>query len=208
MGTGSANRVACIAAQSDHAERGGGPRGRSAAGSGRDAVERVGVARRVEGGTDGLTRTERPLRHVGLGDHDRAGLADLPHHEGVVGRKVVRERDGPSGRDHVVRVEVVLDEHRDAEERSHRLTGGLRRVEPVRALESPGVEHGDRVDRVFVGRDPGEMPLHDLAAGCRPIADGRLHAGDRRLHDLEDRAGLGAGFRSARNPPHRERSEQ
>ena len=187
----SADRVAGVGAEPDQAEIGGDSRGGAPAGTRRHAVEGVRVAGRVEGRAHGLAGAEGPLGHVGLGEHDGARLADAADHEGVVGGNAARQRDRARGRDHVVGVEVVLDEHRHAEEGAGRLAGGQGPVEFVGTREGGGVDDRDRVDAVLVRLDTVEVGLYDHAAGGGTREDGLLYAGDGGLDD-----GDGGGIRA------------
>ena len=73
----SADRVAGVAAEADRAEVRRHRRRRAAARPGGDAIERVRILRVAgQDRADGLVRRERPLRHVRLGEHDRAGVLD------------------------------------------------------------------------------------------------------------------------------------
>ena len=113
MRRGAANGVAGVAAEADQAEAGGdGGRG-SAAGSGGDAIERVGIAGVAgEDRVDGFVGAEGPLGHIGLGEHDGAGILDALHLEGVLIGEVAGESERAVGGLQAVGFEVVLDDHR------------------------------------------------------------------------------------------------
>ena len=74
---GTADRVAGVAAEADRAEVGGDGRRGAAARAGGDAIERVRILRVAgQDRADRLVRAERELRHVRLGEDDRAGVLD------------------------------------------------------------------------------------------------------------------------------------
>ena len=194
----AADRIAGVAAQPDETEVGRDAGRGSAARARRDAVERVGVARRVEGRTDRLARAEGPFGHVRLGNHDRTRLADAAHHERVVGGDARGERDRARRGDHVVRVEVVLDEHGHAEERAGLGARGQRGVEFVRPVECGRVDDRDRIDLILIRLDPVQVRLHDHAAGGAAGDDGLPDAGDGGFDD-----GDGGGRRTVAGGEHK-----
>ena len=85
------------------------------------AGEVVRVAAVAEDGVvAGRHRRRHPVRQFGqrrLGDDDGAGLAQLPHERGFIGRPQVPERERAAGRRHVERLDVVLDGDRNAVQR-------------------------------------------------------------------------------------------
>ena len=192
VGGGAANRVAGVGAESDRAEAGGHRRRRSARGTSGHPVRIVGVPgvtrhHRAEG----LVGTERIFGHVRLGQHDRAGLADPAHLEGVVARHRVLKRTRSGGRGQIGGVVVVLDDRRDALERP----SGIEAGGPDSRVRFPGADrrlrvHGDdrmegrsapvvRLDAGQVGRDQfgtGEGPAPQSLVDGRDVEFDHLEA--------------------------------
>ena len=145
---GPADGVARVGPEADRAEVCGDRCGRAAARAGRDTIERVGVAR-VAGQqrVHGFHRIEGELRHVALGQHDGAGLAELLDLEGVRLRHHALQRERSRRGRHVGRLVVVLHDQWHAVQRADGT--GLRefRVERVSDLERVGVGDDDGVER-------------------------------------------------------------
>ena len=94
-------------------------RGGAAARSGGHAIERVRILRVAgQDRADGLVRRERPLRHVRLGEHDGAGVLDPLDLERVLVGDEAGERQRAVRALQADRLEVVLDDHRDAVQRT------------------------------------------------------------------------------------------
>ena len=106
------------------------------------------------------------LAQGGLGQHDGAGFLELLHHPAVPVRVVVLEDQGAQGGGRPLQVRLVLDEHRDAVERT-RLARTLERgVQAVRLLQRRRVHRDDGVDSgaaPVIGLDAVDIHLHQLA---------------------------------------------
>ena len=87
-----------------------------------------------------LVEEVRELGQVGLAEQDRARGAQLGDDRRVLGRDAVLERDRARGGRHAGRVEVVLDDHRDAVQRAADVAGGALGVERGRLLQRLRVE--------------------------------------------------------------------
>ncbi len=131
----------------DGAEARGDGRGRAAARSGRDAIERVGVLR-VSGKNraERFVRRERPLGHVRLGQDDGARGFDLRHLKRVLVRDEAGERQRSVGALQADGLEVVLHDHRDAVQRSGQSALRESTVELIGLPRRLGVGHDDGVD--------------------------------------------------------------
>ncbi len=182
----SANRVAGIGAEPDDPEARRYRRPGAAAAAGGNPVERVGVARVTRNhAADGLVRRERPLRHVGLGEHDGAGLANPANLEGIVGRYGLGECRRARTGWHVRGVVVVLDDHRDAVKRSRELSGGEHGVELVGPLQRPRIHPNDGVEcwpALVVGVDARQIRFDQLSGSQLARLHRRVDPGDRCLH--------------------------
>ena len=113
-----AHRAAGVGAEAERRVAGGDRRAGAARRARRRARrDRAGwrlAAERAEGAA------RRELRQVDLGEDDRAGLAQLLHDEGVVGRHRSFEQHRAAGGRQVDGVEVVLEHDRDAVQRRAR----------------------------------------------------------------------------------------
>ena len=169
---------------------------------GRDAGARparraAGIARRVVGVTDDAEGrpdvARRELAHVRLGQDDGArrlqarddgGVA--PGHEAVEQGRTVRGRQ-------VARLDLILEQHRRAVQRTDGSRLGEGRVERVGCVQRAGIDvlHGVQCRTgLVVRRDPVEVALHQLAAAQPARGLRRVHAVDRRF---ENREALRAG---------------
>ena len=126
------------------------------------------------------------LGQVGLAHDDRARLAELGDDPGVLGRLVVREHERAARGLHVLGVEDVLGQDRDAEQRLRvarraRVVGGLGLRHRVRR------DHDHRVQAqrpAVVGGDPVQVGAHDLLRGRLAGGHVGLQVGDRLAHDV------------------------
>ena len=143
----AADRVAGVAAEADRAEVGRDGRGGAAARSGGHAIERVRIARVAgQDRVHRLVRAERELRHVRLGEHDRAGVLDALHQERVLVRDESLERQRAGGALQADRLEVVLDDRRDAVERTGEAACAKRRSSSSACFCASGLIMHDGVD--------------------------------------------------------------
>ena len=94
----------------------------------------------------------------------------------------------------VGRVDVVLERDRNAVQRSADAALRALAIERVGVGERVRVHRDRGVQLVLVGRDAGEVLLHDLVRRRAPGLHRRLHVGDAGLEDTE-RSG---GFRRPR----------
>ncbi len=86
----------------------------------------------------------RELGEVALRDDDGPGGAELLHQRGVRLRVRVRQRDRSRRGRHRRRVDVVLDQHRDAKQRAVGLTAAQAALELL--VSRAGLLQGERVD--------------------------------------------------------------
>ena len=187
---GPADGVAGVGPEADGAEARGDRRGRAAARAGRDAIERVGIAR-VAGQqrVHRLHRIEGELRHVALRQHDGARFPELLDLKGVGLRHHALQRQRPRRGRHVRRLVVVLHDQRHAVQRA----GGTRLREPgverVGDLQRVGVGDDDRVQGralPVVRLDAVEVHLDQPATRQRPRLERRMDVGDRRFLVAEE----------------------
>src|SRR4030095_11788489 len=109
--------TAGIAAHADRGEAGRNCRARAAAGSSRIAGRSVWIARLSAVRAD-CDDSRGQFVHVRFGDDDGAGFAKLAHLKSVAVRDKTGQRDGAGGGRVVGRVLVVLDDNRNAVQRS------------------------------------------------------------------------------------------
>jgi hypothetical protein len=186
-----ADRLPGVAAGAEHGEAGREGRAGTAAGAAGAAREVVGVAHLAAQAAD-RHAAARELLQVGLGQQQRTGRAQALHHEGVAARLRVAHRDVAAGGGQVVRVEVVLQDHRDAVQRPDRPAGGVRVVEMLGLLQRLRVhgQHGaQRRALAVVGRDAVEATLHQRARRQPPFAIGGMEGLDGGLLEREIRGG-------------------
>ena len=81
-----------------------------------------------------------PLAEIGLAENHRAGVAKPRHHERVRGGMIVRQRERTRGVHHPGDVDVVLDQHGNAVQRSAHLAG------LALGVERGGLGGGSRID--------------------------------------------------------------
>jgi hypothetical protein len=117
-----------------------------------------------------MRRTEiRPLAQVGLAENHRAGRAQVRSHGRILCRNRTGQRKRTCRRVHGVgRVDVVLDQHRNAVQRPAHFSALAFRIELVGDLQCVGIEFDDGVQRrsgcVYRG-DAVEVLLHDRVRG-------------------------------------------
>ncbi len=185
MGRRPADRIAGVGPEADRSEIGRHSGGRPAAGAGRDAVQRVRVARIAgQQRAHGLERAPGEFGHVGFGEHECARLAQLADLKGVTGRDRSLQRQRPRRGRHVGGIEIVLDDQRNAVQRPAEARLGKARVERIGGGQGVWVDHDDRVERrafLVVRLDAVDIHLDQLMAGhlvrCKCCAD----VGDRRF---------------------------
>ena len=183
----SANRVAGVGAQSRLAHVRCDGSGGAAAGPRGHAIERVRIPRIAgQDRVHGLVGREREFRHVGLREHDGAGLADALDLERVfVGDEPLKCK-GARRRGQVARLEVVLHDHRNAVQRANEPFAPETGVERVGGAQRVRVHDDDRVDRrsfLVVGLDAREV-LRDKRVARETIAfEGGVDLCDGRLFD-------------------------
>ncbi|MCY1226136.1 hypothetical protein D9M72_383580 [compost metagenome] len=171
---GDAHRAADIGAQVDRAIAGRCRRARARAGTAGIAFRVPRIARqRVEARRRRAEEAE--VRHGGLADHDRAGLAQARGSRGVGGRRRQHRRGAAQRRRRALRGDVFLQRHRHAVERA----AGRARP-PARFRGAGGVQRLLRMHQVH--RANGRLPLSDA------VQDG-LHDFDRRQFALAVVAG-------------------
>ena len=111
------------------------------------------------------------LGDVGLGDDDRARLAQPPHDRAVARGDPVARRDDARGRRPALDVDRVLDRHREAEEGSAR-SARARRVAPPRRRPARGPPRPPRPatapGRSRSPRSAPRSPLRSAAGSARP----------------------------------------
>ena len=185
----AANRVAGVGAEPDQSEVRGDRRRGAAARTGGDAIQRVWVLRVAgQNRADGLVGREGELRHVGLGQHDRARRLDPRDQERVAVRDEPLERQRSIGTLQADGLEVVLDDRRHAVERTDGSAAANRRSSSSASASACGLTSDDGVDRrsaLVVGRDPRQVLLDQAVAGQAPRAQRRVDLRDRRLLDAE-----------------------
>ena len=106
-----ANGASGVRTQPDKAVSGGYGRPGATGGAGRRAGRIVRIAGDPPERAHGAPGSE--LAQVHLRQHDRAGLPQFPHHEGVIGRARILQQEGSRGRGNVRGVEVVLEQDRN-----------------------------------------------------------------------------------------------
>jgi Asp-tRNA(Asn)/Glu-tRNA(Gln) amidotransferase A subunit family amidase len=144
-----------------------------------------------------------PVTALGVGrapaSHAAALDAQALHDERIGARLRVLHRDVAAARGQVEGVDVVLEDHRDAVQRTDlALAFAPWRVEARGLLQRPRVDGDQRLQRrplAVVGRDAGEVLLRQLRDGQSAAAQRRMDAGDRCLFQDE---------RGARGQVHRQ----
>ncbi len=198
----STDRVAGVAGQAERREVGRRAGRRSAARSRRHAARVVRVARVArQDRVHRFDRAERELRHVRLGDHHRAGVAQALDDERVGTGHHAFQRQRSRRRRHVDRLVVVLHEDRHAVHRPDRPRLAEAAIEIVGGLQRVGVGHHDRVQRralLVVGVDPRQVLLDERAARQRAVAERRLDLRDGGFFDPERRGGCAESVATAR----------
>ena len=179
-----ANRVAGIGSHAYDTEACSRRRCRATTRPGRYAIEIIGVRRPAVRRADGFSRTEGPLRHVCLGDYNRIRFAELSHHEGIVRRHTVFQRNRAATRRHVICIEIVFQQNRDAVERAERCTGGDAFVYRLGPGDRSRIRKNDRVHarRLVVSFNPLQIALDDVDARHRSVRDGPVDVVDCSLN--------------------------
>ena len=157
---GSPDGITCVRAQAGLAEAGGDGSCGSAARACGNAREIVRVAGDAGDGTGGLVGAECPLGHVGLGEEDGAGGAQLGDHGGVVLGDEAFHRERSASGLQARGVVVVLNEYCDSTQGWQLMRGGEAAV--------AGFGFGERV---WVDEDYGVEAQHDRgrAASCHTL---------------------------------------
>ena len=88
----------------------------------------------------------RPLAEVGLAEDHRAGLAQPGDVEGVGARAMGGQCKRAGGIDHRHRVDVVLEQDREAVQRAAQLAGAAFGVQRVGFLQRRGIGFDHRVE--------------------------------------------------------------
>ena len=147
-----------------------------------EAADRVVVARhRVRRAGDPVGELGQP----GLGDDDRAGVAQVLRQRRLVRRHVAGERQRAAGRRHVGGVDVVLQRDRDAVQRTAQLAGGALAIERVGLLERARVDDDRRVQAILVGAEPHQILTDERARRQPARRHRRAHLRDRRFDDVK-----------------------
>ncbi|MNZ49045.1 hypothetical protein D3C78_668020 [compost metagenome] len=140
------------------------------------AEQLAGVERRVvAGGAEGQ------LVHVGLAQHDGAGLAQRTQARRVLARHEVGQRRGAGGGRQAGGVDVVLDHDGDAGQRLERQTGAARGVRRIGGGQRALRVEGDEGVQLAAGLGAGETGLDQLAAAQAPRAEGVERLGDGQV---------------------------
>ncbi len=198
---GAANRIARIAPKPHQPQARGHRCRRAAARSRRHPVQRVRIPRVArQNGVHRFVRTESPLRHVALRQHNGARLLDALHFERVFVRQKARQGQRAVGGLQTLRLEIVFHDDRHAVQRS----GQALRGEP--AIQFPGlllrirIQHHQRIDgrAVLVVRlDPLQVLAHQRAAGQAPRFHGLVHLRNGGFFHFERCRALGGGQRGS-----------
>ena len=206
VGGGPADGAAGVGAESHGAEVGGHRGTRAPTGARRHPGRVVGVAGVArQHGTEREGPAGRELGQVGLGQDDRARLAQLAHLVGVVGRNRAAEGEGSVGGGQVVGVVVVLHDHGDAVQRTGEAglrEGGIQLAGPPQRV----LAHGD--DRVQVGSllvvrlDAVEVAPHQLLRGEPALLHRLVDVRDGGLFDLEGGRARGGEEEEGKNAHH------
>ncbi len=160
-GRGNTNRTSAVGAERSADEAGGYRRPAAAAGAAWGTLQVPRIARRAEGWCLG-ERPDAQLGHIGLADHDRAGLAQLAHDLGIRGRGdvavgVAAERGYLAGD-----IDVVLDGDRHTEQRAAP-SGAAARVGLVGFEQRALGEHdAEGIQLPVEALDPPEVKLDQL----------------------------------------------
>ena len=158
-------------------------------GSGSHAIKRVWVLR-IPGKyrTHCLIRRERPLGEIRLGQDDGARVTHTSHKGRVAGWDPPLECERTGGGLQVTRLVVVLHDHWNTVQRSHRTAGGIASVERVGHEQRLCIDRDERVDRgaaLVVARNAVEIGGDQVMAGQPLAGECCVHLGDRRLLDTE-----------------------
>ena len=190
----TADRIAGIAREAHGGEIGGRRRRRSSTRSRRDPPRIVWVARiSRQDRVHRLDGAERELRHVRLGDHHSARVAQALDDERILAGRHPLERQRSRGRRHVDRFVVVLDEHRDAVHRPDRPCLPEASIEIVRDCQRIRIDEHDGIQRrtgLVVCIDPRDVLLDKRAARQQSSAERGLDVGDGGLFEAEARGWL------------------
>ena len=181
-----AHRPAGVGAQAEHRVAGGNRHAGAARRSRRRPGRVVRVARLPAQRAEGATRRE--LRQVDLGDDHGPCLAQLPHHERVVGRDRSVEEDRPASSGQVGGVEVVLEDDRDAVQQRLLALGLAFGIQRPGRFERPGIEREHRVQQralLVVGLDARQPELHQPLRGERAGVHRRGQLRDRRRVEVD-----------------------
>ena len=133
---------------------------------------------------DRLERAAGELRHVGLGEHERARLAQLAHLKGIPRRHRALQRQRPGRGRHIHGVKIVLHDHGDAVQWPDRARLREPGVERVGRLQGVGINGDDRVQSrplLVVRRNTVEIHLDQHTTGQRLRFERCLDVGNRRF---------------------------
>jgi hypothetical protein len=171
-GSGRADRLAGIAARSEHREVGRNRRRGPAAGTARRTGQVIRVEDLAAEAADGYAAA-RELLQVGFREDEGSGLAHPVDRERVGGRYRVLHRDIAAGGRHVEGIEVVLEDDRDAMQRTDGAFAVLELLVHLRRdAQSLGVDGDDGAQGrtlLVVGFDAGKVALDQSGAG-EPLA--------------------------------------
>ncbi len=206
MHTGrSAYRPERIGAESEHRKAGRHCGARAAAGAAGVAGQPVWI----QGQAAGRAVAEASigggkLRHIGLAEHDRTGGTQPCDHRRVGrGLRVVQCR--AAGRGWQSRgVDIVLDHHRDAMQRTPGTIPPPFTVQPSRLAQRVGVQVADRIDRraVAIERlDACQVACHQLFGGQRAGVHAARQFRDRQFEDIGCRGHRAGGRRISGGGP-------
>ncbi len=168
-------------------------RARPARRSARGPIERIGIADQP---ADRAPPTHRPGRadvrpfaEVGLAEDHRACRAQLRDHRRVAARHIVLERQAASGGRHRVGgLDIVLDQHRNAVQRSAHPPRPTLGVERLGLGQRVGIERDHAAQRRPLAvhrRDPREIRPDQIDTARRPRRHACLKLIDRAFLDRD-----------------------
>ena len=184
---GYPDRSAGVGSQRERREACGRSHAGAAARSARCPCHVVGIQRVATVRAD-RRETERELVEVHLAQQHRACPPQLRDLKRILFRDDAAQRERASGRWHVARVEVVLQQHRDPVQRSARSACLALRVECTRRGRGIWIEEDDGVQpraRLVVGVDALGVHPHQLLRRHLPRGHRRLQLADALLGDVE-----------------------
>ena len=187
IGRRNADRTAGIAAHTSRGEAGGNRRTGPATGTARRTQQIIGIARlageRGDGGGAG-----GQLVHRRLAQDDGAGAAQLFQLVGILRRLQRRQRQRTARGWHVLGIEIVFHQHRNAVQRPAWAFAGTLLVQRIRLRQRGGIERDDTVQRralAVIGSDAGQIGLHQLPRCHRSTGQSRLQLRDGGFRHLD-----------------------